>query len=436
MSSLLTKLSDPELQRAGLLLVPLLAASVLLIANRPTPRQATAAMVAFLWQLPAVLVLNLMAIRLGWWSFDVREDVHFGLPIDVWIGWAIWWGPVAVFLQARFGAMPVIALMVAIDLVSMPLLSPLVRLAPDWHMGEVVALALCLLPALYFARLTETDTDPVMRTRFHAIGWGGYILLVLPSAALAWDGRDPLAHLARPQPADALFLAVLSFNLLLGLAAALEFARVGGGTPIPFDPPKRVVTTGPYAFCANPMQVTSLIIMLALAAHTLSPALAFIAIMFGMFDAIYATWYNRTHISRAMPDTWVPYRANVHEWRLRWRPYIPNPATLTLPDTSAPCRLLARILRDLDPINLTVAMRPGLEIHARERLVYEMPAHELQATGIPALWRALEHTNLLIVCAGWFIGLPLITAILEALSSKVPLRLLIARREAARNGRG
>lgn len=34
-------------------------------------------------------------------------------------------------------------------------------------------------------------------------------------------------------------------------ATALEFARAGRGTPIPFDPPKVVVTTGPYAILAR-----------------------------------------------------------------------------------------------------------------------------------------------------------------------------------------
>ena len=65
--------------------------------------------------------------------------------------------------------------------VAMPLASPLIELAPHWHVGEPVALLLCLLPALHFARMTETDRDPLARTRYHAFGWGGYLLLVLPS---------------------------------------------------------------------------------------------------------------------------------------------------------------------------------------------------------------------------------------------------------------
>ena len=81
--------------------------------------------------------------------------------------------------------------------------------------------------------------------------------------------------------------------LFIGIAATVEFARVGDGTPIPFDPPKRVVTSGPYAFTANPMQIISAFFMAILALYARSWGLAFVALMFAIFDTVYATWYNR-----------------------------------------------------------------------------------------------------------------------------------------------
>ena len=46
-----------------------------------------------------------------------------------------------------------------------------------------------------------------------------------------------------------------------GISAAFEFAERGGGTPIPFDPPRRLVTSGIYRYCANPMQVSCTVVM-------------------------------------------------------------------------------------------------------------------------------------------------------------------------------
>ena len=57
------------LERTALLVFPALAAAALLMRRRPTPREATAAMVAGLWQLPALLLLQLLATEFGWWRF-------------------------------------------------------------------------------------------------------------------------------------------------------------------------------------------------------------------------------------------------------------------------------------------------------------------------------------------------------------------------------
>ena len=179
-------------------------------------------------------------------------------------------------------------------------------------------MALCLAPGLWLARLTRTDLDAKRRAMFHVLGWGGYITLVIPICVLAFLDQ-PLADLYRlpAHPTDWVLVTVGLLLLFVGVSATAEFARVGNGTPIPFDPPKRVVTSGPYAFMANPMQIISAFFMAILAIYARSWGLALIALMFAVFDTVYATWYNRAHIALAMPETWSGYRASVKEWRLR-----------------------------------------------------------------------------------------------------------------------
>ncbi|HEV2566738.1 MAG TPA: hypothetical protein VGU19_16820, partial [Microvirga sp.] len=88
-------------ERTLLLLGPVTLAGMLVLWVRPTPREASAAMLAFLWQLPSLLALNSLAAAAGWWSFPKAEVAVLGLPVDVWIGWAFWWGPCAAFLEKR-----------------------------------------------------------------------------------------------------------------------------------------------------------------------------------------------------------------------------------------------------------------------------------------------------------------------------------------------
>src|SRR5262249_53720498 len=154
---------------------------------------------------------------------------------------------------------------------SMPLLEPLVVLGDRWLIGEVAAVTLCLAPAMLAGILTRDDRHPGWRAVLHAFGWGGYLLLLIPAAVLAWEARSyfELLHLPR-SAADGLLVAGGFLLLFVGIAATAEFATVGRGTPIPFDPPKRVVSSGPYAFVANPMQIISALLMAMVAAYARS----------------------------------------------------------------------------------------------------------------------------------------------------------------------
>ena len=129
------------LQRAAFLVGPLLAAAALVLACRPAPREAVGAMVAFLWQLPALLLLHLLATHFHWWSFGGERNMLAGLPIDVWIGWAVWWGPVAVFANRWLGIPAIVGMSVLIDLATMPTLSPLVETGPGWFVGDEMTAA-------------------------------------------------------------------------------------------------------------------------------------------------------------------------------------------------------------------------------------------------------------------------------------------------------
>jgi hypothetical protein len=401
------------LERTALLVFPALAAAVLLMRHRPTPREATAAMVAGLWQLPALLLLQLLTTEFGWWRFAPGARQILGLPADVWIGWALWWGPVAAFLAMRFSWRIVIVAMIAIDLAAMPLLTPLVVVADHWWIGEAVAVALCLAPGLAAAELTRRDRAPESRTTLHAFGWGGYMLLLLPAIGLAVESRglDVLYRLPASFGDGVLVLAI-ALLLFLGIAAAQEFAEVGRGTPIPFDPPKRVVTTGIYAFIANPMQVISAAVMAGLAAYAESWTLALVAANFVIFDSIYAAWYNRVHIARAMPAEWTRYTGAVPHWWIRWKPYVDSPATLETGTRGLTAALSRRCGAKGPACGLGFVFTPT-RFDAPKRPVYRRAASGIEAEGVIAVGRALEHGNLATAALGWLLRFPVVSPILD-----------------------
>jgi protein-S-isoprenylcysteine O-methyltransferase Ste14 len=405
------------LQRTAFLVGPALAAAMLLIACKPKPREATAAMVGFLWLLPSLLLLQLLAMHFNWWTFAGQRNMLLGLPIDVWIGWAIWWGPIAALVSRYVPIYAIVLASVAIDLATMPYLSPLVALGPGWLIGDAAAMAICLAPALWIAQLTRDDRLPKRRAMFHVLGWGGYMMLVIPAIALSCTGKAVTDLYRLPASAsDWILLAAGLLLLFVGIAATAEFARVGDGTPIPFDPPKRVVVSGPYALVANPMQIISAFFMALLALYARSWGLALVAAMFATFDTIYATWYNRAHIAKAMPDAWSRYRSDVNEWRINWSPRVETDAFVTI-SPSGPARWIwdrcwPRVLPYLKG-NIVVASEPRGHFI---RLTYRRPGAAIEDNGIKALGRVLEHAPLPFAMLGWAIRFPYLGGALQRLS--------------------
>jgi hypothetical protein len=201
---------------------------------------------------------------------------------------------------------------------------------------------------------------------------------------------------------------------------------VGRGTPVPYDPPKRVVISGPYASIANPMQLTSALVMAALALLLRSSAAWLLPIAFLVFECVFASWYNRAHIALAMPSDWARYRDAVRDWRFRRRPYVASSATLYFPDSGRDARVLAWLMRRLaDGLDINVAaVQPSLH---RQRLVYVSSDPDLDAVGIAAFGRSLEHLGTLPAFAGWMLRLPGPNQLVEIVTFLVPLRRLNTR---------
>jgi len=79
-------------------------------------------------------------------------------------------------------------------------------------------------------------------------------------AALLLDNFLNLPQLVRGTLNISLSLPVILCGLLLIGWSAFQFIKVKG-TPVPFNPPPRLVTSGPFAFVRNPM-ITGVFILL------------------------------------------------------------------------------------------------------------------------------------------------------------------------------
>lgn len=410
---------DPALIRAVILFLPLALAFGLWRWRRPDVRLGAGAFLASAWMLPAGLAIHLVALSAGFWHYEARGAVWLGLPVDVYLGWAVFWGAVPVLAFRRTHLVIVLAAMALADLVLMPAAYPVVRLGPNWLIGEAIALLCGALPAYLLGRWTADSVNLVGRTLLQCIAFSTLGLAVLPAVILTRTGGSlpPLAGASRW--ALSIGLQVVALVAAIGLSAVQEFVQRGRGTPFPWDPPKRLVTTGPYAYLANPMQVAMTLLMLGVGALVESWWVAAAAVVAAVFSAGLAAWHEDGELSQRFGTAWASYRAQVRPWLPRWRPYLGSGehARLYFAETCTACSGLARWLSAREPLGLDLLPAERLEPQPR-RLTY-VGTDGFTESGVRAFARALEHVNLALAVVGWVIRLPLVGEFVQLMTDAV-----------------
>ena len=409
---------DPYLLvRAASLYLAAVATGIAWIWRRPSPRVAAAATLAFFWNLPALLLLNVAAARLGWWRFDARGGLLLGVPVDLLLSWAWLWGavPVVAFPSAPLVAVTFGAL--ACDLLLMPLAAPIVSLGPDWLWGEAVALLTTLLPAQLLGRWTAHDDRLVGRALLQVGAFAGLILLVIP--AIAIDGSDsgwtnpfsgPVWHIS-------VLVQLIAVPAVIGLTAVQEFVVRGGGTPVPFDPPKRLVTSGIYAYVRNPMQLAAVVLLVLLGFVLRNPWIAAAGVVAHLYSSGIAGWDEDEDLRRRFGNEWTAYTRHVPRWIPRLRPWYPDarpPARLFAAESCGMCSEVGRWFRQRGARGLTVVAAESHSLPLR-RITYES-ADGSTATGIEAIARALEHVHLLWAFAAFVLRLPIVSPLVQLLA--------------------
>ncbi len=407
-------MNDAALVRAPALLVPALATLIAGVARPPDAPRAAAALLACAWNVVALTGLHVVALGAQWWSFDARGGLLLGIPVDLLLGWAALWGALPVLACPR---LPLPLLVVAcawLDLLVMPLCLPVVRLGPHWLLGEALALALALVPAQLLARWTWQSHRLAARALMQAVCFTGLALGVLPAVILEQTGANWRALAGRSSWETAVLLQVLLLAALPGLAAVQEFAQRGGGTPLPYDAPRRLVVSGPYAYVTNPMQISMLLVLVVWGAWLGSVWVAAAGLMAVVYSVGLAAWDESATLDARHGLAWSRYRCALRPWWPRWRPYPPEThARLYLAEGCGLCSELRVWLVARAPSGLSLLAAEDHPDQDLDRLTYEPGDGTPCEIGVAALARALEHLHLGWAAVSWMLRLPLVAPLAQ-----------------------
>ncbi|MEV8637414.1 isoprenylcysteine carboxylmethyltransferase family protein [Streptosporangium sp. NPDC051023] len=386
---------DPALVRGLALTVPVAAVLLAAARRRPRERDIAAAILATLWNLEMLAVVNALAQGLGWWRFHAEGAVYGGIPVDLLLGWALLWGAVPSLVARRAPVPLVVALAAWLDLAVMPLGRPVVVLGEHWLTGEAVAVAASLLPGLLLARWTEEGRVLAARAVMQIVLAGGAGLALPIALTEVWR---------QPPPALGLLVQALAVPSLLGVAAVREFAVVGRGTPLPYDPPGRLVVTGPYAYVRNPMQVAMTAGYLILSLFdAVFLAAALVAFAYG---AGLAAWHEGDRLTTRFGAEWAAYRRAVRPWVPRLRPAALSapPASVYVASSCGQCSRVGKWITRRHPAGLRVVAAESHPAGLR-RITYES-ADGRSAAGVAAIAHVLTHIHLGWALAGWALMIP------------------------------
>lgn len=393
------------------LAAPLAALAVAIRGAGGGSREHGALLLAWLWALLGLAVLHELATAAGWWRYAPVVGSFRGNPVDLWFGWAVLWGPLPVALRRRVGWPTAVIAAVWLDVVVMPAAEPVVQLGPAWLLGEAAGVAVALVPAALLGGWVADDRCLGPRVTLQVVLTGGLALWLLPTVAFTLgDGSWTTLH-DRPWWQLAGIGQLAAVLGLPAVAAVHELVVRGRGSPYPWDPTRRLVTTGPYAYVASPMQLSAVGLLFLLAAASASWSLVAAALAGIAFSATIAAPHEHDALARRFGPAYVDYRRAVRTWVPRWRPYVAAPATLWLARGCELCQQLAVVVVRLDPVGLD---RARAEDHERAlvRACYEA-ADGTVDDGLAAVGRCLEHVHLGWAPIGWLIRLPGVRGVMQ-----------------------
>jgi len=397
-----------ETIRAGALYFPLVLACVAGVVEGRRRRMFVACLLSMLWTAPALLLVQKLNAAFGWWKFADGDVWFSGMPLELYLGWVIAWGMVPQIALRRLPPWLSALSMGLVDVAVMPLCAPVVRLGGWWLVGEGVCIVLVLIPALLLARFTMENTHLELRAWMQIAISGGVFLFLVPEIAFAArPGRGWQPLIGMPGWERQIALQVIGLMALPGVGAVMEFAGRGEGSPIPFDPPVRLVTSGIYRYIANPMQVCCTLVLLAWASLLRNGWLLLAPLLALVYGVGIAAWDEGEDMERRFGESWRLYRSEVRNWVPRWKPYHAGPAArLFIAASCGPCSEVWQWLAAREPVGLEILAAETLPVGSIRRMRYVPGDGSANVNGVRALGRALEHLHLGWAIAGIALRLP------------------------------
>jgi protein-S-isoprenylcysteine O-methyltransferase Ste14 len=240
-------------------------------------------------------------------------------------------------------------------------------------------------------------------------------IVVLPLVILSAGSGNLSVALSRPPWLTSLVAELAAIPAAMGLAAVIEFARRGRGTPFPYDPPEELVTTGPYAYVRNPMQLSMTLLMFLTGVLLGSPLVMAAALVAAIFSAGFAAWQEGGDLELRYGERWLDYRRRVRSWIPRWKPRFDaeDPSmVLYYATTCVACNEVGGWISRRSPSSVELRAAENAPVELR-RLTADFGVGRPRDQGVVAFADAIERVNLGWALMAWVIRVPVVAQVVQ-----------------------
>ena len=139
------------------------------------------------------------------------------------------------------------------------------------------------------------------------------VLLLMIALGVLFDLALGLPRLTAPDQVP-IGVGLIALALYLESRATFVLWTLGAGTPNPADPPKRLVTEGPYRFSRNPLYVARLLLLWGSALYLGSLGVFLISLILILALHFVLVPREELRLEKRFGGSYVEYRIRVPRW--------------------------------------------------------------------------------------------------------------------------
>lgn len=395
-----------EIIRGLFITITLLFLFVLILRKTQDKKLNWAIFYSLLYTSISLVIVNNVCVHYEYWGFTDTNSIN--IPFDIAFICIVLWGVIPVFFLEKKYFLICLLFIFWSDFVLMPQLEiyGLVTLSDNWLIGEFLLISLVFIPAFIWAYCSYHNKLTGLRAVFQIIVMTGFFVVGLPYVLHIYGLIETLNYSISIIKFQVLF--IISFPALV---AVLDLVTKGKGTPFPYDPTKKLVRTGVYAYCRNPIQWSFTLLFIPLSIYHSSWYLligSFVSIAYAVGVSDFQEYPD---MELRFGEKWKVYTSTTPKWYFQWKTiHIPK-GTIYFDFDCGICSDISQWFIKQNAPNLVVINASEYKGEKLQQVTYV----DVDGNSSQAIASALEHINLAYASLGWFLRLPIISFIVQAI---------------------